>query len=282
MTRASWKSSRRTTRSVIESFVAVLFVCLAAATPLSQSPTGSNTTPEPADRLFLASFALGDEFDQLYRSETERLLALCTYYGSPCFSQHFTAKRLMVSRVHFSPEPSSRVVAYIYALLKVSGEQYGGLTAGLQVELADAPGQFHTWMESVGDWSYGIYVSGVRPRRNWVQMFGSPFPPQAWISTEVKSFEAHVRPIADEILGLESVRAVFPDGRMRLVPTGTYVIKRSSRIQVEFRAEVPSDMACDEPVAPPPVKPPTLRARPAEFFNKDGSPRFSVVYQKGC
>ena len=269
-------------RALLSWLAFAVFVCASTAATPRQGIARSTAPPGPADRLFIAVFRLGSELDKLAQEETNRLLGVCKNYGSVCFSQHFSAIRRSVAVLHASASSASPVMGYVHAVLKVSGEQFGGLTIGLDVELAAKPGQFETWMSTVGDWFYGTYVAGVRPHGNWLQLVGPPFPAQAWVSTEGPSFEALVLPIAGEVLGLQSIRATFPNGARRRIADGAYLIQRSSQTVVEFRAEVPSDMSCDEPVTSPAVMPPTLRAAPAEFFNGDGSARFSYVYQKGC
>jgi hypothetical protein len=219
----------------------------------------------------------------MYGAETERLLGICKFHVAECFARHFSVKRLVVASVHSSPDANSPVVAYVYAVLKLPGDQHGGLTVGLDVELAASPGQFVTWMETVGDWGYGIFVSGVRPRGQWVQIFGAPLPASAWLAVESASFPAIAESIEGMILGLEHVRATSRDGaRKRIRSENYYMILRSSPKGVEFRSEVAIDMPCAEPVEKPPMMPPILRAPPAEFFNADGSPRFAVAYPKGC
>jgi hypothetical protein len=49
---------------------------------------------------------------------------------------------------------------------------------------------------------------------------------------------------------------------------------------VEYRREIPSDVACGNPVNDP--VPPTLRAPIADLFVRDGQARFSVKHAQGC
>ena len=52
--------------------------------------------------------------------------------------------------------------------------------------------------------------------------------------------------------------------------------------KIEFRAEIPSDFDCGEPVTDPVPLPPILQTEASEFFNPDGTARFSTKYTKGC
>jgi hypothetical protein len=51
---------------------------------------------------------------------------------------------------------------------------------------------------------------------------------------------------------------------------------------VEFRLEVESDNGCGDDIPAPPVMPPLLRATPSEFFDAEGTPRFTTKYTRGC
>jgi hypothetical protein len=236
----------------------------------------------PGERLFIAVFSFGEDLHQLVNAESDRLIGVCRYASLACFSKHFSPIRRSVAVLRSGPSETSSAIGAVHALVKLSGEEYGGLAIGLDVELLAETGRFRSWLENIGDWGYGIYVSGVRPRGTWVQLFGAPFPAETWLSSESPSFAAHVEPITGSILSLQSVRATFPDGSRRRIPDGAYLITRSTRSAVAFRAEVPSDMACGEPISPPRRMPPILRTIPDELFDVDGSPRFAVVYQKGC
>jgi len=241
-------------------------LALASPTPAAtQATPPPRTTPAPADRLFLAHFHL-IEIGTLALDEANR--------PSPI--------RRQVAVLHSADSDKSPVIGFVHAVITPHGEPNRDVTFGLDVELTNAPGHFHTWMTSVGDWFYRLYVAGVRPRGQWVQLFGPPFPAEAWISTAERLFEAEILPSSGEILALREVRAAFPNGARRQIPAGNYLIQRTSSTAVEFRAELAADMACGEEVPLPAVMPPTLRAAPSEFFNADGSPRFSYVYVKGC
>ncbi len=249
---------------------------------LSPSPESPGPAAAHAGRLFIAVFYLDGEIDALYQAETNRLLQICNAYGSACFSGHFSPVRRPVARLYSLPDSTGPVVGNIHAVLKLSGQEYGGLTIGLDVATPTAGERSATWMATVGDWGYGIYVSGVRPRGSWVQLFGTPFPHQPWLSLSEPAFSGEVLSIDGEILRLRSVTATSPNGEITLVRDGQYLITSVSDEVVEFRIELAADMACGETVEPPQQAPPMLRAAPAEFFDADGTPRFSFVYQKGC
>jgi hypothetical protein len=213
-------------RSAGLGLASVALLCASVAILAQAASVGPQAA---AERLFVAVFSLGSDVDEMVRVEHDRLLAICKSYSASCFSQHFPGKRQSVAVVHSSPSAASPVVAYVHAVLRPGNKHYGPFIIGLDVELASARGEFKPWMDTVGDWHYGIHVSGVRPRGKWVQLIQAPFPSQAWLSAESSSFAAYVQPIAGEILALQSVRATFPDGSRRRIPDGNYVIMRSSR-----------------------------------------------------
>ena len=261
--------------------IALTLACVRSVTLQEQTANQFAPPPAPHERLFVALFGFGSELSSLYKDESERLLALCKVYESACFSQHFSEVRRRIAVLYTTPDDKRQIAGYVQAVLKVSDEQYAGLQVGLDIELSQNPGRPLPWV-SVVDLGYSLHISGVRPRGDWLQLLNTPFPGGVWISAESPEFQALVMPITDEILNIASVVAVFPNGNRRRIPDGSFVIKRVSGTVVEFRAEVPSDFACEEPAKPPRVMPPTLRVQAAELFNADGSPRFSVKYQKGC
>jgi hypothetical protein len=238
--------------------------------------------PNPAERLFVAVFSLPEELDELYQTENQRLLSLCTVYRSACFSEHFAGVRRPVAVLRSSPDPAGPVVGQIVAHLKVSDQEFGGLDIDLEVEHADAPGRFHRWPNPIGDWGYGIYMSGVRPQPGWVQLFGAAFPPHAWLSVEGQELSGHVLTLPGQILHIRPLRATFPDGVVRLVEEGSYLVTEVTGDAVVFRSEIAADMPCGEPVEPVETMPPLLRSAPAELFEPDGRPRFTVEYRRGC
>lgn len=141
---------RRSSGSALVVFASLLILWVPAETTVA---------PAPAERLFIAIFELPEQVDRLVKAETDRLLDVCKHYGSVCFSRHFTPQRRRVGVLHSSPHSASPVVGHVDAVVKVGGEQYGGLTVGLEIEVAGAATR-ETWMDTVGDWGYGIYVSG--------------------------------------------------------------------------------------------------------------------------
>jgi hypothetical protein len=256
-------------------------LCFCAQCTTGRAVESVHVSATPAERLFIATFTLDREIDELYQAETNRLLAICGVYGAACFSQHFVPARRVVAEVRSAPDAGSTVVGQIHAVLKVSGQEYGGLTIDLEVEAADLPERSGTW-RNAGDWGYGIHVEGVRPQGTWVQVFGQPFPAQAWLSVEEPAFTAHVLPISGESLHLQSVRAASPEGVLRNVPDGSYMVMSTSQDVIEFRAEMEDDMSCRPPLETTAAMPPILRTTPEEFFSPDGTPRFRLQYQRGC
>ena len=236
----------------------------------------------PADRLFIAVFQLGEEFETLYQTEDKRVLEACKSYIPECFSKRFAPVRRMVGVLRSANDATSPVIANVHAVLKASGEKNRGLAFGLDIEWTSKPRQFESWISDVGDWENGIHVEGVRPRGKWVQLTGRPFPTPVWISTEGAAFEAYVLTLEGEILKLQPLTARRPDRTAGLTTPGNFVILSVKGSEIEFRQEVASDVPCGKSVPLPDVMPPTLRATAGDFFNKDGSPRFSAAYTKSC
>jgi hypothetical protein len=217
------------------------------------------------ERLGVAILGIGVDADALYQRERA--------------SPNFTPVRRRVSTVRSAPGPTAGVRGYLHLVLKVR-KQDGGLMYGLDFERAEAPGRFETWLDSVGDWGYGIHVPGLRARGTWVQLIGPPFDGDAWIDGETPALSASVEPVQDQLLALRGVRATRAGREQR--QTGTFLIQRVSGGSVTFRQEVPSDMPCADDVKPPGALPPSWQAPAREFFDAQGRPLFDVAYPKGC
>ena len=44
------------------------------------------------------------------------------------------------------------------------------------------PRKAAVWLDSVGDWGYGVEIPGVRIRGTWIRLFGAPLPATSWIN----------------------------------------------------------------------------------------------------
>jgi len=262
------------------------FICIAVAILMLVGAGGvkgqTGTANDFQERLFIANFILDRGLDVRYQQESRRLLEICQFYSPECFGEHFTEVRQRIATLRSEPGSGAEVVGHLVAVIKVSGREYGGLTIGIDVETADDPVRTGTWRETVGDWGYGIYVMGVRPREEWLQLTNLPIVGHAWVSKTEPSLSAHVSAFEGTIVNLQPLVAAFPDGNSRSISAGSYLIKEVTDGRVRFRAEIPTDFACGHPAERPDVMPPILHAGAAEFFNEDGTPRFSVKYQRGC
>jgi len=233
-----------------------------------------------AARLNIASFHFDAEIDTIYAGEMKRLQQLCDTSSYECLSKNFTRISRRVATVHGAPNDSSHVVGYVDAVFKVHDSYI--LTIGLEFEEAAGARRRFTWLESVGDWHYGIDEPGVRVHGDWIQLVRYPFPAESWLFTNTSSFQASVEPIVDDILALPSLSATLPNGVKHSIEPVAYFIESVANGEVVFRAEVATDMACGEDVKPPPAMPPSLRADAKDFFDTDGRALFSRIYQKGC
>jgi hypothetical protein len=261
--------------------IAVLMATLSSSTVIEQAQVRGPNVP-PTERLFLAQFSLSI-IEEPYQKEYARLAQVCKDSRFDCMKQNLVPFRAPVATVRHAPDPSSPIAGSIVAVMKLQQyEQSGNISFGLDFESANTPGRPVTWINDVGDWGYGIHVAGVRPQGDWIQLIGAPFPASAWIPALGESFSGYVEPLDDQILNLESMQATGPDGTPRTIRRDAYKILSSKAGTIEFRAEVPSDMACGEEVKPPSVMPPTLRAPASEFFRPDGTPRFATKYTRGC
>src|SRR3954469_14374488 len=181
---------------------------------LAIASTGQSA-PSLRDRLTVAAMAVSQSIDGAFRAEDERLSALCN--GRPgCKAANLRPQQIKLASLVDRPG-GTRTTATIYAVSRIRSGESGGYTfeelaIALQVERTDRPGRIATWMDDVGDWSYGIWVSGVPARGEWVQLTGPPFPPNAWMPLHGESMDVlDVSPLQGEIVGLDPLRARWPN-----------------------------------------------------------------------
>ena len=136
---------------------------------------------------------------------------------------------------------------------------------------------------NLGDWGYGYSIDGWGvPQGEWVRLLGPPPLRAVWAPMASDGFWVHAGRMERHVVHLRALRArPASGGRLRPL-SGQYTIVETRDGHVVFREEIPSDMPCGEDaVAPSPL--PTIWTAPASaFFDRDGTPRFSTVYTKGC
>ena len=228
------------------------------------------------------------KLDEIYRAESQRLERVCPPprpSDDTCRSRNVSSRRHRVATLYSRPDTSSPPAAFINAWVYFRPEY--DLLFALDLEFADKPGEFVTWMPDTGAWDYSIHIDGrVRVDGEWVQLVDPVIRVPAWTPKEPEDLTAdlwtYVDTIAGHIFHVEPLEATNPAGAHEAIAAGDYLVTRVSRDVVEFRLEVESDYACGEDIPPPPVMPPLLRASASEFFNADGMPRFTTKYTKGC
>jgi hypothetical protein len=271
----------------------VLGIGLTQAGPkFAQSPPVRDIPLE--ERLWLAQIANGS-FDP-FPEESAQLLKACgdprlvfgrtaaTYYA--CVTKYMKAARYLIAKLYAAPTESSPVVASVFEERKVTAENQFEFT--WTVELTSHAGDRLPWPDAAAVFDYGLHLAGVQRRGDWVRLLTS-IPADGWLRItptpnipDGLPLYVYVEPLNGQIVNLSPLTARWPDGRRELTEQGTYLILNITRAVVEFRAEIPSDFACGETVTDPVPVPPTLRAPTSEFFNRDGTPRFSEAYTKGC
>jgi hypothetical protein len=236
----------------------------------------------PAERLNIAQFYFEDELDTVYGRELERLDEVCRNLQErqPCRVKNLRPYSKVVTVVHRGPSEASEIVGELMAVLGFHPED--GLVYRLEFRPRDPRGKPGVWLESVGDWGYGIEIPGVRITGNWIQLFGSPLPAESWVNGRSTTFLAlEEGSIQGSLVSLPALPATF-DGTRRLIMPGSYLIERIRGSQITLRQQVASDFPCGEDVKPPAVMPPSLETRAQDLFSATGFPLFSQTYSRGC
>ena len=197
--------------------------------------------------------------------------------------------RYPIAQVHAAPSEGSPVVATLFEDRTVGPSNLPHMVWTL--ETAEQPGQRLPWPGYGEAFDYGLHIPGAHRTGEWIRLLTS-IPVDGWLripsDREPAPIQVHVSGLQNEVVNLlnlsSSLRAIGPDGNLREIAEGPYFVKRVSTTgMIEFRKEIPSDFGCSvHPVIDPVPLPPTLHAPAAEFFNPDGTPRFSTKYWRGC
>jgi hypothetical protein len=238
--------------------------------------------PRTADRLRIAEFYLDGEIDRFYNVEEPRLEALC--HGQPdiqkCRVANLRPFDKVLAVVRDAPSERGKALGELHAVLGFH-PAYG---LGYRIDFVpkDSAGPRRVWLDSVGDWGYGIEIPGARARGAWIQLFDDALPRQSWIPAGSPSFHGEVSGIVGALVSLPPLTARYPDGSRRSSPEGSYLIERVQNGVVTIRREIETDFACGEDAMPPAVMPPSLQVPVAGMFTAKGEPVFFLTYSRGC
>ncbi len=121
---------------------------------------GRHSSRAAAARLNIASFYFDSEVDKIYVREMNRIQALCDTDNFQCLSTNVKPIAHRVVDVHSAPDSSSSVVAHVDGVF----EPHDGYIINIRLEFQEAgrTAGSVTWLESVGDWHYGIEVRSAR------------------------------------------------------------------------------------------------------------------------
>ncbi|MES2353848.1 MAG: hypothetical protein V4568_05455 [Pseudomonadota bacterium] len=234
------------------------------------------------DDILVSTFSLPDDLDDWYQQENARLLKICKVYSSKCFSKHGKPKEWNLGAVYGGPDNASNIIGQIAAVIHVKKEVDEGMAMRLDF-VPNGTTKHLVWIDDVRDWGYGIHHHVLKQKGDWVMLPLSPFPPSSWINIRNTQFTGDVSSIKGSIMNLQSVNAVIRKTRLDVsVPADNYLIEDINAGKVIFRKEIPSDMPCEEEIKPPKNLPESYESNRSNFFNQDGSPRFSLVYERGC
>jgi hypothetical protein len=277
----------------VAQFVGRCVICLgllAGSQGRSDLPPVSRVPIE--ERLWTAEIVHGEA--EAYPGESSQLAKAC---GDPssvsgltadvwyaCRAKHISPARYRIAVLHSAPNESSPVVASVYEERRIDSSNQLAFT--WTVELASHRGERLPWPDAIGAFDYGLHLAGVQRRGGWVRLLSS-IPTDGWMRITSVGAEPPVyiwvSPLEGQIVDLSPLMASWPDGRRRQIEGGSYLIQSVSGAgSIEFRAEIPSDYNCGQSVTDPVPLPPALKARAAEFFDENGTPRFFTAYTKGC
>jgi len=262
-------------------FLASLLVVASTIEVEAQRQTRS-PLPRTADRLGIGEFSFDDEIDEFYNTEQPRLEALCRGQANfqSCRVANLRPFDKVLAVVRDAPSEQGQVVGELHAVLYF----HPRYDLGYRIDFIprDPAASRLVWLDSVGDWGYGIEVPGVRAHGDWIQLFDGALPRQSWIPATSPSFHGAVNGIVGALISLPRLSARYPDGSQRPLPAGSYFIKRVQKRVVTLRREIAADFPCGEAIEPPRVMPASLEVAVASLFSAEGDPLFSLTYSRGC
>lgn len=259
--------------------VAVLTIGTTIVARIDDSNQTSTASMDLEGRLNIASLYI-DGLDGPYNQELERLDKLCPSQpdGKECRERNLRSTAVKAGSVHLGPSATSRVLGDLYAVMVVH-PSYG---VGYRLDFRPSERQEETvvWLDSIGDWGYGIEIAGVRIEGQWIQLIGGALPATSWI--DGTQFGASAESIEGSLITVPAIPATTPDGTRVGLEPGSYVVERVRGTEVTIRQEVPTDFPCGEEVKAPSVMPPSMRVAASALFAQSGKALFSSTYGKGC
>lgn len=274
-------------------FVVAGAVLVQSGLPADQLPPAHSIPPE--ERLWLVQISNGagnpfpEEVVQIKKACGDSFNGLTAEVYFACSAKFIKPARYPIAQLHAAPIENSAVVATLFEDRTVGPNNRPHMVWTL--ETASRPGQRVPWPGYGEAFDYGLHIPGAHRKGEWVRLLTS-IPVDGWLriprDAEPAPIQVHVSGLQREVVNLlnlsSSLWAVGPDGNPREIAEGSYFVKGVSKSGIiEFRKEIPSDFDCRvHPVIDPVPLPPTFQAHAAEFFNPNGTPRFSTKYWKGC
>lgn len=231
------------------------------------------------DRLNIASLYI-EALDAPYNEEMARLEELCLNRTEirQCRERNLRSASVKAGTVHSAPSATSPILGDLYAVLTFHLRYDLGYRLEFRPGVPRAPTR--VWLESIGDWGYGIEIDGVRVQGRWIQLIDPSLPATSWI--DGTKFRASVGSIEGSLVGLPAIPATGPDGMLGRLRPGSYLVERIHGAELIVREEVPSDFPCGEDVKPPAVMPPSMRIVAGNLFGSSGEALFGETYGRGC
>ncbi len=216
------------------SFAVVLWILVSMTWEVSAGarPIQRSNSPRvsPIERLNIAKFSLESELDVSCNREYQRLDEVCVGHTDrqACRVKNLRPFSKLAAVLRNGPSASANVVGELHAVLGFYSDY--GLGYRLAFRPRDQNAKAAVWLESVGDWGYGVEIPGVRVSGTWIRLFGSPLPSDSWVDGRSSSFQGQATSIQGTLVSLPPLRATFPDGTNRPIAPGSYWIEGNRRL----------------------------------------------------
>ena len=244
------------------------------------APQSQRSEAEFVDRLNIAALYI-DGLDGPYNAELARLDGVCrAVFQDPqsCRERNLRATSVKAASVHSAPSADSPIIGDLYAVLSFHPQNQTGYR--LEFRSRGSGARPAVWLESIGDWGYGIEIPGVRLKGQWMQLIDAALPATSWV--DGSGLGALAGSIEGSLITLPSIRAVWANGAKKSIAPGSYLVQRIRGSEVTVRAEVETDFPCGEEVKAPAVMPASVRINARDLFTPGGTALFAETYGRGC
>lgn len=250
---------------------------------LFAAPVGAMSDAPPADRGlwdFRVSFI--ENLNDPYQEAWKRLREICGSFRPPCFHEHHRPRSIPLGPVFARPDSGSKPSGTLVAVLRFSERRRLHYALRFRPRGGASRKDARTWRANLGDWGYGKSFPVTKRRGRWVWFSDIAGGDPGWVHARRGPLQGYLSEATHQVWNVKGrVEATrVATGRSRWVRGSIFLLDRTGDV-LEFRPEIPSDMACGRSVTDPDTVP-RYRAPLDAFLDERGRVRLEDAYPRGC